>query len=372
VSGRHLVAVNFRDPGHPEAGGAELHLEEILAEAVRAGHRVTWLASGFPGGAPESEHRGIRVLRRGGFWSFAAAAPRALRAELASPPPDLVIEDINKVPVFTPLHTRAPVAVIVPHLFGTTAFREAPAPVALAVVALEALIPAVYRRARFLAISSSTRDDLVARGIPGARVAVVECGLDHERYRVDPAVGKNARPTILFVGRVRRYKGLDGLVRALPAVRARVPDARLVVVGDGSLRRALEAQARELSITSSVIFTGFRTDVARLIDAMDVLALPSLYEGMPLTAIEAAAMARPVVATAVDGTPEVVEHGVTGLLVPPVNAAALSAALFTLLADPDRARRMGAAGRRRTLDRFDLTRQVEATAVVYRSVAGGS
>jgi glycosyltransferase involved in cell wall biosynthesis len=91
---------------------------------------------------------------------------------------------------------------------------------------------------------------------------------------------------------------------------------------------------------------------------------------MPLTAIEASAMARPIVATAVDGTPEVVADGVTGLLVPPASPAPLAAALRALLGDPDRARRMGAEGRRRALERFDLERHVRATAAVYRAAIG--
>jgi glycosyltransferase involved in cell wall biosynthesis len=122
-------------------------------------------------------------------------------------------------------------------------------------------------------------------------------------------------------------------------------------------------------VADSVIFTGFRADVPRMLDALDVLCLPSLYEGMPLTAIEAAAMARPVVATAVDGTPEVVRDGRTGRLVPPADPPALARALLDLLRDPDGARRMGQAGRDWALLRFDLDRQVAATARVYRSVA---
>ena len=92
-AGFHVLAVNFRDPGHPEAGGAELHLEHILLEAVRRGHRVTWLAAGFDGGAPEGEHRGIRIVRRGNWWSFGAAVPGVLRREFSDPPPDLVIDE---------------------------------------------------------------------------------------------------------------------------------------------------------------------------------------------------------------------------------------------------------------------------------------
>lgn len=174
MSGRHLLAVNFRDPAHPETGGAELHLEEILLEAVRRGWHVTWLASGFPGGKPDDEHRGMRIVRRGSWWNFNLVVPGVLRREFANPAPDLVVEDINKVPCFTPWFTRAPVAAIVPHLFGATAFREAPPPIALYVVALEALIPIAYRKSRFLVISESTRDDL-ARAAASTRRASMSC-----------------------------------------------------------------------------------------------------------------------------------------------------------------------------------------------------
>jgi glycosyltransferase involved in cell wall biosynthesis len=148
------------------------------------------------------------------------------------------------------------------------------------------------------------------------------------------------------------------------------PDARLLVVGDGRLRATLERRVKELGIAHSVLFAGFRADVPRVLDAVDVLVLPSLYEGMPLTAIEASAMAKPVVATAVDGTPEVIREGRTGRLVPPRDPAALSRALGALLRDPAGAQRLGCAGRDFVLARFELTRQVDATARVYRETAG--
>src|SRR5205814_385302 len=188
---RHLLAINFRDPAHPEAGGAELHLEHVLLEAVRRGWRVTWLAAAFPGGAPESEHRGMRVIRRGEWWNFNLVVPGVLGREFGrGRAPDLVVEDVNKVPCMAPWHTRAPVAVVVPHLFGTTAFREANPAVASYVIGLEALIPFAYARCRFVAISESTRDDLIARGLEPSRISVVHCGVDHERYRRDPGVLK--------------------------------------------------------------------------------------------------------------------------------------------------------------------------------------
>ena len=96
--GPHLLANNFRDPAHPEAGGAELHLEEILLEALRRGRRVTWLASGFRGAEREATHRGMRVVRRGDWWNFNLLVPGVLRREFSSPAPDLLVEDINKAP----------------------------------------------------------------------------------------------------------------------------------------------------------------------------------------------------------------------------------------------------------------------------------
>ncbi len=347
MSAPHLLAVNFRDPAHPEAGGAELHLEEILLEAVRRRWRVTWLASAFPGGAPECEHRGIRVVRRGSWWDFNRVVPRVLRREFAAPPPDLVVEDINKAPCFTPWWTRAPVAAVVPHLFGATAFLEASPPVAAYVVALEALIPMAYRRAPFLAISESTRDDLVRRGVAPGRVAVVHCGMDHETYRFDPAVDKSPEPSIVFLGRLRRYTGVDWVMRAMPRVRARVPAARLVVVGDGPFRADLERHARELGVSAAVDFRGFlpRAGKVRALQQAWVLVQPSPKEGWGLTVVEAGACGTAVVAADSPGLRDSVRRDETGLLVPYGDDARLADALARVLEDEPLRRRLEAAGR---------------------------
>lgn len=345
-TGRNVLAVNFRDPAHPEAGGAELHLEHILLEAVRRGDRVTWLASGFRGGAPEGEHRGIRIVRRGDWWDFNLRLPGVLAREFSRPAPDLVIEDINKVPCFVPRWTKAPVGVIVPHLFGTAAYQEANPVVATYVVALEALIPSVYRHQPFVVISESTRDDLVARGIAKERITVVHCGLDHQTYRPDPAVARSADPTILFVGRLRRYKGVDWVMRVLPRVRARVPGARLEVIGDGPFKPALERQARQLGVADAVSFPGFlpRAEKVRRMQSSWVLVQPSPKEGWGLTVVEAGACGTAVVAADSPGLRDSVRHGRTGLLVPYGDDAALADALARVLLDPSLRARLGGAG----------------------------
>src|SRR3989441_2706676 len=232
---------------------------------------------------------------------------------------------------------------------------------------------------RVIAVSEAARAFLISgKGYDARKIVVVPNGRDLSVFR--PGAGGAAvrkelgidrvTPLVGVVGRLEEQKGHAYLLDAWPSVLAEFPDARLLLVGEGGLRGALEQRARRLGIAPSVLFAGFRADVPRVLDALDVLALPSLYEGMPLTVIEASAMAKPVVATAVDGTPEVIREGRTGRLVPPRDPGALSRALRSVLRDSIGAEQMGRAGRDFVLNRFDLARQVDATARVYRETAG--
>ncbi len=344
---RHLLAINFRDPAHPEAGGAEQHLEEILLEAVRRGHQVTWLTTGFPGGKADDTHRGMRIVRRGNWWNFNLIVPGVLRREFSNPAPDLVIEDINKVPCMTPWWTRAPVAVIVPHLFGTAAFREASVPIALYVLVLESLIPAVYRRSRMVVISESTRDDLVARGVRRDHIEVVHCGMDHAVHQAPPDANKRERPTVAFVGRLRRYKGLDWVLRVWPRVLERFPEARLEVIGDGPYRAALQHMVEHAGVGASVAFLGFlplQEKVRRVSEAW-LLVQPSPKEGWGLTVVEAGAVGTAVVAADSPGLRDSVRGNETGLLIPFGDDAQLTGALTRVLGDAPLRERFAQAGK---------------------------
>jgi len=232
---------------------------------------------------------------------------------------------------------------------------------------------------RVIAVSEAARAFLISgKGYDARKIVVVPNGRDLSIFR--PGAGGGAvrkelgidrvTPLVGVVGRLEEQKGHVYLLDAWPSVLTEFPDARLLLVGEGSRRGALEGRARDLGVASSVLFAGFRADAPRVLDALDVLALPSLYEGMPLTAIEASAMAKPVVATAVDGTPEVIREGRTGRLVPPRDPGALSRALRSVLRDSIGAEQMGRAGRDFVINRFDLARQVDATARVYRETAG--
>jgi glycosyltransferase involved in cell wall biosynthesis len=200
---------------------------------------------------------------------------------------------------------------------------------------LEGLIPWAYARCRFLVISESTRDDLVARGLEPARIEVVHCGVDHDRYRTDASVPKAAVPTLAFVGRLRRYKGLDWVLRALPAVRARVPGVRLEIVGDGPFAGALRRQAEAAGLDSAVAFLGFLpgAEKVRRLQSAWALLQPSPKEGWGLTVVEAAACGTPAVATDAPGLRDSVRRDETGLLVPFADDAAMAEALVRVLSD---------------------------------------
>ena len=342
-----IVALNWRDPGHPEAGGAELHLFEILRRCVRDGDRVTWLAEAFPGGATEDERAGIQIVRAGTWYNAHLALGALYRARFRRERPavDLVVEDINKVPFYTPLYARAPVLAIVPHLFGATVFREASPLVGAAVWAHEALIPFVYRRTPFLAISDSTRDDLVRRGMARERIDVVRCGLEASAYGVTTPPAERGT-VVTFLGRLRKYKGAQFALRALPAVRAAVPEARLDVIGDGPYRAELERLAASLGIAEHVRFRGALTHAAKVaaLNEAQVALCPSPKEGWGLTVIEANACGAPVVASRSPGLVESVRDGETGILVPHGDTGALATAVTRLLQDREERLRMAGAG----------------------------
>ena len=145
-------------------------------------------------------------------------------------------------------------------------------------------------------------------------------------------------PVVGTVARLEEQKGITHFLNAVPAVKEECPDVKVLIVGDGTLRGALEEEARQLGIADNVIFTGERRDVPRLYKLMDVKVISSIYEGTTLTVFEAMATGTPVVATMVDGVEEVIEDGATGMLVPPKDAASIAEAVTDLLTNPDRAR----------------------------------
>ena len=228
-----------------------------------------------------------------------------------------------------------------------------------------------------IAVSPEVRDDLVALHVaPASKFTVVRLGIDLAQ-RVDND-GERRRETrrqmglrddtfvVGWVGRMTAVKNTDSVVQALRQLMERGIDAYAVLVGDGPDRDHLERYARDLGVIKRCLFLGYQEDVARFYDAMDVLLLPSINEGTPVSVIEALAAGRPAVATRVGGIPDVVRDGVDGFLVDLGDADALADRLADLAADPIRRAEMGASGRARVFERYAVERLVDDVDKLYR------
>jgi glycosyltransferase involved in cell wall biosynthesis len=343
-----ILAVNWLDRENPQAGGAEVHFFEIFRRLVNRGHEVRLLASGWPGAPREALVDGIRVRRSGGRHTFALLGRRAARELLRAQQYDLVVEDINKLPLYLPLVTSLPMYVIVPHLFGTTAFREAAWPLAGIVWGAELPIPRLYRHAAFHAISESTRDDLVVRGVPPHAIRVIYPGVDATRYCPDPLQPRRSEPTFLYVGRLKRYKGLEYALQAAALARRDVPGLRFEIAGSGDDRSRLERIAQRLGLGDAVRFLGFVSEQQklRLLREAWAVVFPSPKEGWGISNVEAAACGTPAIASDSPGLRESVLDSQTGILVPHQRPEALATAMRRLSGDLALVDRLGSAGRR--------------------------
>jgi glycosyltransferase involved in cell wall biosynthesis len=222
-----------------------------------------------------------------------------------------------------------------------------------------------------IANSEGVRTDVVRReGVRGNKVLVIHNGLDLRRFDVppDPELARElapARPVVAVIANLIGYKGHRFFLEAWSTVLRQSPSAVALLVGDGPLRGELEATVRHLHLGPSVRFLGTRHDVPAVLALADLVVHPSLQEGFSNAVLEGMAAGRPVVATAVGGTPEAVRHEETGLLVPPADSGALATAIGRLLADPATARAFGAAGRARVAAEFELARMARQYEALY-------
>ena len=173
-------------------------------------------------------------------------------------------------------------------------------------------------------------------------------------------------PLVTVLSRLRQLKGIEYFLEAAAIVAPRFPRARFLIVGDGPYRRKLEQFAARLGLGHRLTFMGFRLDIPSLLSEITISVLPSLSEGLPNALLESMAAGVPVVATRVGGTPELIEDGISGLLVPPRDPRALAGAVALLLANPELAENMGAAARQRVAQRFPMELAVRTTESLYQ------
>ena len=230
---------------------------------------------------------------------------------------------------------------------------------------------------RIIAVSDRVKLDLIEYGVaPPEKIDVIPLGLELSPFLNSGTLRGSFKRELglpesaLLVGIVSRIFAIKNhalFVDAAARVTKEVPDARFVVVGDGALRADTEERARRLGLDGRVIFTGWRRDLPAIYADMAALVISSNNEGTPFSAIEAMAASVPVVGTRVGGMPDLIREGTTGILVPPRDADAMSAALISLLRDSDRRRRMGDAARVDVETRFDVARMLAETQALYEA-----
>jgi glycosyltransferase involved in cell wall biosynthesis len=216
-------------------------------------------------------------------------------------------------------------------------------------------------------------------GTPAKRVRVIRNAINTARFdhpersyreRLQALFAQPRRCIIGAAARLSPEKGFAHLIRAAETVCRHHPDAGVIIWGDGPLKDALATQIRTADLTGRVVLGGFQHDLDRWLSQLDLFVLPSFAEGLPNVVLEAFAASVPVVATAVDGTPEVVDEGVSGYLVPPGDASALAQRILDMLADDDRRQQMGRRGRERVHREFTFAAQAEQYWRLFRELAG--
>lgn len=311
-----ILALNWRCLSHPQAGGGEVNLFEQARRWVQDGHEVTVLCA--DPGRQYAQFRdevvdGVKVRRMGGrFTVYLRAALFLLRNGRRF---DRILDVANGVPFFAALFSRSRAALIVHHVHRTQWFGEFPYPIAALGWFLERrVMPLVYRGRPVITISPTTREALINMGVAESQIRVVYCGVDHPRNGRTPPQPKDHR--IAYVGRIRPYKRVDKIVRAVDKLRHEFPDIHLDIVGDGDSRPEIADLIVSLGLERHVTMHGHVDEPtkASILSSATVYATASMMEGWGISVIEANVFGCPAVAFDVPGLSAAIRHGETGLL----------------------------------------------------------
>jgi glycosyltransferase involved in cell wall biosynthesis len=344
----NILVLNWRDMKHPQAGGAEVHFQEIFRRFVKKGHSVVLLTTKFPGAAAQDEQDGIIIYRWGHTYSFNWEAPFLIRRVFRRHQIDCIVDDVNKLPFFSSKwFPKKQCGVIFHHLFGATIFGQTAYPFARYVLFMERLNAWGYKNTPACAVSQSTAAELVELGFAKDSIRIIENSVDTEKYSPDPGV-KKVPDLLLYAGRLKKYKNVAIVLDAVKKLSDAGMRVRLAVAGAGDDENNLHDRARQLGIEDKVDFMGFVDEATKinLYCRASVFVNPSHKEGWGITSIEAGACGTAVVANDVPGLRDSVRHGETGLLYKENDCDDLVACIRKVLGDAALRAKFEAGGRR--------------------------
>jgi len=330
----NILAINWQCIKNPMSGGAEVHFQEIFKRIVEMGHTVTLLACEFEGAKNEEIIDGIRVLRKGNRNTFNFTVKNFYKEISSQEQFDIVIDDINKIPFYTPLFVKEPLLCISHHFFGTSIFREANFIAGSYVIFAEWLMKFIYKKSDFVVVSQSTLDEFKEKGFNTKKFSIIYNALDHKYFHFELSE-KPAEPTVTYFGRLKKYKSVDHLFYAFANVLKKYPNAKLKIMGKGDFRPALEKIAKELNIENSVCFLGFVKDEDKCFELGNshCVVNPSMKEGWGITNLEANACGTLVISANSPGLRDSVKHGESGLLYEYGNIEELTNCILQILDD---------------------------------------
>ena len=310
-----ILIFNWQDTTNPLAGGAEVHLHEIFKRIVAMGHDVTLYCNHYDKAPKEESLNGIRVIREGGRNDFNVYVPLRYFTRFRKEKFDIIIDDINKIPFYTPLYVKGPLLGISHHFFGKSIFREIGYIMGSYVYAAEKVVDCVYKSTPMVVVSDSTLKEFVARGFKKENFSIVRNCIDQSKFPMKMC-NKNPQPTVAYFGRLKKYKSVDHLLEAFAKALQRVPNAQLHIIGAGDFRPALESLAATLNISKQTTFFGFvsEEEKIRLLSEAWCMANTSMKEGWGITNIEANACGTPVISSNSPGLRDAVQDGKSGLL----------------------------------------------------------
>jgi glycosyltransferase involved in cell wall biosynthesis len=356
-----ILILNWRCPKNPRAGGAELFTHEIAKRLAAGGDQVEWFSASFPGALSEEDLDGVHFVRAGHQATVHLNAFRRYRRRLRSSF-DLVIDEVNTIPFFTPIWADIPVVMLIFQLAREVWWYESRFPLSLLGFLLEPVYLKLYKRQAVITESGSTRSDLKRVGLSGP-ITVIPVGVDHHDIAVTP---RGAYPAFVYVGRLSPSKRVADIVRAFHIVQTRNAHARLELVGDGPTAhvRALKRLVQQLGLSDTVHFSGRVTPGEKYarIARSHALVMASVREGWGLVVSEASACGTPTVAYDVPGLRDSVQDGKTGLLVAPTPPA-LAAGMLRIWEDKQLRHRLAEQGLK-----WSQTLSYETSTELVRSV----
>jgi glycosyltransferase involved in cell wall biosynthesis len=310
-----ILIINWQDIQNPFGGGAEVHLHEIFKRIAAKGHSVTLFACEFKDCDKEETIDGIKIIRHGSRSLFNFGVKKYYKQHFENEDFDIVIDDINKIPFYTPLFVKKPILAISHHFFGRSIFRETNFIAGAYVYIAEKLIDFFYKKTKFVVVSESTLDEFISRDFDKKNFDIVYNAISQEALPMN--IGKkNDNPTITYFGRLKKYKSPDHLFRAFSLVKDVLKNAELYVIGRGDFRSELEKITQELNISSAVTFFGFVSEEEKieLLTKSWVAVNTSMKEGWGITNIEANACGTAVISADSPGLRDSVKQGLSGEL----------------------------------------------------------